>query len=101
MLSVLHNFYLFNTRRQFQAKLQLHSVFWRQIRATGELRTLFCRSFSFLTITANLKQNDSCAVWFAANFKQEQSCARRFVQLLAKKANQSSLEIIDHTNQFT
>ena len=61
---------------------------------------MFGTSLSFLTIPANLKQNDSSAVCFRANFKQQHSCARCFAEVLSKTANRSSLDIIDHTNQF-
>ena len=34
-----------------------------------------------------------------ASFKQQHRCARFFAEVLSKKANGSSLDIIDHTNQ--
>ena len=46
---LLDKFYLFNKSH----------LFW----LTGQLRMQFLTGFSFLTIRANLKQNDSCAVW--------------------------------------
>ena len=47
-----------------------------------------------------LKQNDSCKVRFGANFKQEHSCARCFAQALSKTANRGSLDIIHQTHPF-
>ena len=76
---------VFSSCYTFQAKRQFRRVFWRQFRAKKELRTEFLTSFSFLTIRANLKQNNSCAVWFVANFEQQESFARRFSQALASK----------------
>ena len=78
-----NNFKLFNKRRQFQGKRQLLSVFWRHFRATGQLHTMFCTSFIFLTKDANSKKNDSCAERLDANFAQNESCARSFSQALA------------------
>ena len=76
---VFYRFWLPNNTGQFQAKWRLRRVFWRIFWATGQLRTVFNQrhqfwltgqlrmqfltGFSFLTIRANLKQNDSCAVW--------------------------------------
>ena len=81
--TLFNNFKLFNKSRQFQAKRQLHRVFWRQFRAKRECKLEFLTNFSFLTIRANLKQNDSCAVWVEANFEQQHGCARCFGQVLA------------------
>ena len=81
--TLFNNFKLFNKSRQFQAKRQLHRVFWRQFRATGKLCTAFFTGLGFLTIRANFKQNDSCAQCFDANFEQQESCARCFGQVLA------------------
>ena len=83
--TLFNNFKLFNKRRQFQAKRQLRRVFWRQFRAKRELQLEFLTNFSFLTIRANLKQNDSCAVWFGANFEEHGSSAQRFSQALASQ----------------
>ena len=47
--SVFHTFWLPNNTGQFQAKRRLR----RKFRATGELRTVFCTSFSFLTKSTN------------------------------------------------
>ena len=58
-------------------------MFWRQFRATGQLRTVFWTSFSLLTKFAKFKKNDSCALCFDANFKQKDSCAGCFGQVLA------------------
>ena len=74
---------VFSSCFTFQAKRQLCRVFWRQFQATKVLRTEFLTTFSFLTIRANLKQNNSCAVWFEANLEIQESCARRFSQALA------------------
>ena len=60
--TLFNNFKRFNKRHQFQAKRQLRSLFRLQFQATGQLPTMFCTSFSFLTRRANLKQNESCAV---------------------------------------
>ena len=68
---------------RFEAKQQLRSVIWGQFRATGTLCTAVFTGFGFLTIRANLKQNDSCAECFDANFEQQDSCARCFAQVLA------------------
>ena len=81
--TLFNNFKRFNKRQQFQAKLHLRSLFRREFQATGQLPTMFCTSFSFLTRRANLKQNESCAVWFGASFEQHESCAQRFPQALA------------------
>ena len=43
----------------------------------------FLTGFSFLTIRANFKQNDSCAVPHRADFEQHQGCARCFGQVKA------------------
>ena len=80
---LFNNFKLFNKSRQFQGKRQMPSVFWRHFRATGQLHTMFCTSFSFLTKDANSKKNDSCAEHLDANFAQNESCARSFSQALA------------------
>ena len=53
-----------------------------------------------LTEDANFNQNQSCAECFDVDFKQNYSCTEGFAQVLSKTANQSSLNIIDHTNQF-
>ena len=45
-------------------------------------------------------KNDSWEVWPGASFKQKHSCARFFSQVLSKKANESFLDIIDHTNHL-
>ena len=66
---VLHKVWLFNKSRQSQA--------------TGQLRTVFWRRFSFLTKVATLKKNDSFAECFDGNFKQQDSCARCLGQVLA------------------
>ena len=66
---VLHKVWLFNKSRQSQA--------------TGQLRTVFLRRFSFLTKVANFKKNDSCGECFDRNFKQQDSCARCLGQVLA------------------
>ena len=50
-------------------------MFWRQFQATAKLRAVSCTSFSFLTIRAILRQNDSSEVRFPANFKQQPSGA--------------------------
>ena len=55
----------------------------RKCQATGQLRTVFWRSFSFLTKVANFKKNASCAECFDGNFKQQDSCARCLGQVLA------------------
>ena len=81
--TLFNNFKLFNRRRQFQAKRQLRRVFWRQFRAKRELQLEFLTNFSFLTIRASLKQNDSCAVLVEANFEQQHGCARCFGKVLA------------------
>ena len=52
-----------------------------QFRATGKFCTAFFTGFGFLTIRANFKQNDSCAVRHRANFEQQQGCARCFGQV--------------------
>ena len=57
-------------------------MFWRQFRATGQLRTVFWTSFSFLSKDAKFEQIDSCAECFDANLKQQDSCARCFGQVL-------------------
>ena len=43
----------------------------------------FLTGFSYLTIRANLKQNDSCAVGLGNNFEQQHGCAQCFEQVLA------------------
>ena len=43
----------FKKTGQFEAKRQLRRVFWRKFWATGQLRTVFCTSFSFLTKGTN------------------------------------------------
>ena len=58
-------------------------MFWRQFRATGQLRTVFSTSFSLLTKVAKFKKNDSCAQCFDATFGQQDSCGRCFGQVLA------------------
>ena len=58
-------FYPFNKSPRIQEKRQLRTVFWRQFRATGQLRTVFQASFSFFTKVAKFKQNDSCAEFHA------------------------------------
>ena len=60
-------------------------MFWRQVRATGQLRTVFPTSLSFLLLRANLKQNDSCAVWFGSNFEQQHGCAHSFYKFYLKQ----------------
>ena len=80
---VLDKFWLFNKTHHFQEKRQLRRVFRRQFQATGELRTVFCTSFSFLTKVANLKRNDSCGECFDDNLNQLDSCTRCFGQALA------------------
>ena len=65
-------------------------MFWRQFRATGQLRTVFHTSFTFRTIRANWKQNNSCPEWFKANFEQQYGCERCFLQVLSKIANRIS-----------
>ena len=93
--NVLHKF---NWKRFFKV-LRTFLIFL-QFRATGQLRTVFGTSFSFLTIRAAWKKNDSSAVWFGANFKQPHSCAGCWAQVFCKTANQSSLDIIYPTYQF-
>ena len=45
-------------------------------------RRVFLTSFSFSTIVANFKKNDSCGECFDANFEQQNSCARCFGKVL-------------------
>jgi len=97
---VSHNIYLLKNSRHVNAKRQFCSVIWEQFGAKAQLRTLFRTRFSFLTIRANLKQNDSSAVLFGANFQQQHSCERCFEQVLSKTANLSSFDIIDQTHEF-
>ena len=52
-----------------------------QFRATAKFCIAFFTGFGFLTIRANFKQNDSCAVPHRANFEQQQGCARCFGQV--------------------
>ena len=42
------------------------------------MRTVFSSSFIFVTIWANLKQNDGSTVVFGANFDQQERCAPKF-----------------------
>ena len=86
-------------KANFEQKRQLRRVFWSQFRATGQLRTVFYKRFTFRTIQANLKQNDSCAEWFEANFDQQHGCARCFLKVLSKTANRISwILLTTHTN---
>ena len=52
-----------------------------QFRETGKFCTAFFTCFGFLTVRANFKKNDSCAVPHPANFVQKQGCARCFGQV--------------------
>ena len=96
---VLDKFELFKKCRPFQAKRQFRSVILWPISSNRELRTEFLTTFSFLTLRANWKQNDSSAVWVEANFEQQHGCARCFLQVLSKTANESFLDIIVHSHQ--
>ena len=98
---VLDKFKLFNNIRKLLEKRQLRSVFRRQIRATGQLRTVFWTSFRLLTKDAKFKQTVSrgeclnqkfqstgqlhTMFWTSfsfltkvANFKRNESCAECF-----------------------
>ena len=52
-----------------------------QFRAIRKFYTAFFTGFGFLTVRANFKQNDSCAVAHTANFEQQRGCARCFGQV--------------------
>ena len=90
-----HKLWLPNNTGQFEAKRRLRKVFLRQFRATGQLPTMFCTSFSFLTKGANSKQNDSSAECFDANFEKQESGARCFPQGLPSKQNDSCADCFD------
>ena len=80
---VFYRFWHPNKTGQFQAKRQLRSVIWDEFRATRKLCPTFFTGFGFLTIWANLKQNDRCAECLDESFEQQASCARCFPQVLA------------------
>ena len=84
---VLDKFWLFKKCGIFKAKRELRSLIWGQFRGPGNLSTLFFTSFGFLTVRANLKQNDGCAECFDANFEQQGNCALCFGQVLAFQQN--------------
>ena len=58
-----------------QAKRQLRRVFLLEFKETGQFRTVFWTSLSFLTKVANFKQNVSCAEGFDANFFSNRTVA--------------------------
>ena len=63
-----------------------------------------CTSFSFLTIRANLKKNDSCAVCFVVNFKQQHSYARFLRKFYLKQQIEDPwilLTELTHLGKFT
>ena len=72
---VSHKHQLLNNTGQFKAKRQLRSVIWGQFRATGQFCTAFFRGFCFLTMRANLKQNDSCAEGFLTQISSSRTVA--------------------------
>ena len=72
---VSHKHQLSNNTGQFEGKRQLRSVIWGQFRATGKLCTAFFRGFGFLTMRANLKQNDSCAEGFLTPISSRRTVA--------------------------
>ena len=58
-------------------------MIWGESRATRKLCPTFFTGFGFLTIWANLKQNDRCAECLDESFEQQASCARCFPQVSA------------------
>ena len=72
---VSHKHQLSNNTGQFEGKRQLRSVIWGQFRATGKLCTAFFRGFGFLTMRANVKQNDSCAEGFLTPISSRRTVA--------------------------
>ena len=86
----------FSTKKaNSEQKRQLRSVFWRQFRATGQLRTVFHTSFTFRTIRANLKQNTVAQ----SDLRPISSNSTCFLQVLSKTANQISwILLTTHTN---
>ena len=70
------------------------------ISSKKSFRTEFLTTFSFLTIRANLRENESSAVWLEANFEQQHGCSRCFLQILSKTANKSFLDITVHLHQL-
>ena len=84
---------LSNNTGQFEGKRQLRSVIWGQFRATGKLCTAFFRGFGFLTMRANVKQNDSCAEGFLTPISSRRTVAHSVLDksYLFNKTNQFRL----------
>ena len=93
--AVLHKLY---GKRHFKVLCTFFTFF--QFRATWQWRTLFGTGFSFLTIRANLKQNEIFAVWFGANLEQQHKWTCCFPKVISPKANPSFSDSFYPTHQL-
>ena len=93
--AVMHKLY---GKRHFKVLCTFFTFF--QFRATWQWRTLFGTGFSFLTIRANLKQNEIYAVWFGANLEQQHKWTCCFPKVLSPTANPAFSDIFYPTHQL-